>query len=124
MLDIPYQFRKMKWAWQRATRGFGDDDLWNLDEHLKQHLIKTLTVFLEEYTYQWTGTDNPERFKIKGELEEAVKMLKTPEWISDETKIVTKETTGEQMMIWEKEDQARIEKAFQMIGKYLGYLWD
>lgn len=26
--------RRLLWAWQRARRGWSDDDLWNLDRHI------------------------------------------------------------------------------------------
>ena len=33
---------EIKWAWQRAIRGYDDSAVWSLNEHLKKYIVKTL----------------------------------------------------------------------------------
>ena len=42
---IPWFFRAIKYAWQRATKGYCDKDTWNLDRYYTQLFIDTLTFF-------------------------------------------------------------------------------
>ena len=47
-------FRRFKWAWQRATRGFADCDIWDLDSSLLNYLSGTLK-YLAENHWGWPG---------------------------------------------------------------------
>lgn len=38
-------FNKIRWFWQKHTRGYSDCDLWNLDYHLAKHICKLLRAF-------------------------------------------------------------------------------
>ena len=44
---IPWFFRSIKYAWQRATKGFCDKDTWNLDQYYTQLFIDSLSYFKE-----------------------------------------------------------------------------
>lgn len=41
-------FRQLKWAYQRATRGYSDWDLWDLDSFYTQILINSLRDFAQK----------------------------------------------------------------------------
>ena len=38
-------FRRLKYSWQRITKGFCDEDTWDLDKYYTQFFIETLTYF-------------------------------------------------------------------------------
>jgi len=42
---IKYWPKNIKWTIQRATRGYADCDLWNLNYFLGNHIVKCLTAF-------------------------------------------------------------------------------
>ena len=44
-LDVPGILRKIKWFCQRRVRGYGDDDLWQLDYVLGSRIIKCLRAY-------------------------------------------------------------------------------
>ena len=52
--NIKLFFRQFKWAWQRATRGFADCDVWNLDSSILNYLSGTLK-YLSENAVGWPG---------------------------------------------------------------------
>ena len=52
--NIKLFFRQLKWAWQRATRGFADCDVWNLDSSILNYLSGTLKHLSENAT-GWPG---------------------------------------------------------------------
>ena len=49
--SIIYFFRNLKYAWQRATRGFSDWDLWNLDSYYSKLIWKSLEGFVNMHKY-------------------------------------------------------------------------
>lgn len=54
--NIKLFFRKIKWAWQRVTRGFADCDVWNLDSSILNYLSGTLK-YLSETAMSWPGDE-------------------------------------------------------------------
>ena len=54
--NIKLFFRQFKWAWQRATRGFADCDVWNLDGSILNYLSGTLKQ-LSETAAGWPGNN-------------------------------------------------------------------
>ena len=54
--NIKLFFRQFKWAWQRATRGFADCDIWNLDNSILNYLSGTLKQ-LSETAAGWPGNE-------------------------------------------------------------------
>jgi hypothetical protein len=46
--NICHFFHTIKWAWQRATRGYSDHDTWNLDTYYSDMLIASLSQFRAE----------------------------------------------------------------------------
>lgn len=56
--NIKVFFRHFKWAYQRATRGFADCDVWNLDGSILEYLSGTLNHLAD---YHW-GYPGDERF--------------------------------------------------------------
>ena len=45
--NIKQFFRNLKYAYQRATKGYCDADIWNLDDHYLQYLDVTLQALAE-----------------------------------------------------------------------------
>lgn len=43
--EIRYFFRKIKWIFQKIFRGYNDVDLWNLNYHLAELILKRLKAF-------------------------------------------------------------------------------
>ncbi len=47
------KLRRVKYAikywWQRRTRGFGDDDLWNLDHTIAEFVLPRLTAYRNSF---------------------------------------------------------------------------
>lgn len=44
-LDVPYQLRRLKWAYQRVERGYSDKDLWNFGDFVVDVLARGLDDF-------------------------------------------------------------------------------
>lgn len=55
--SIKYFFRNLKYAWQRATRGFSDWDLWNLDSYYSNLIWKSLESFVNMHKYGTPSED-------------------------------------------------------------------
>jgi len=49
-------FRQFKWAYQRATRGFADCDVWNMDNWLLDVIPGALKQLADNH-YGWPGTE-------------------------------------------------------------------
>jgi hypothetical protein len=48
-LRLPITIKnEIKWAYQRATRGFSDRDWWSLDSHIANVLSKALPLYIEK----------------------------------------------------------------------------
>lgn len=43
--NIRYFFRTIKWGWQRATKGYSDSDVWDLDMFYSELMIASLSKF-------------------------------------------------------------------------------
>ena len=54
--NIKVFFRHFKWAYQRATRGFADCDVWNLNSSILNYLSGTLKQ-LSETAAGWPGNN-------------------------------------------------------------------
>ena len=46
--NIKHFFRTIKWGWQRATRGYSDYDIWDLDVYYSNIMIASLSQFRAE----------------------------------------------------------------------------
>lgn len=46
--NIRYFFRTIKWAWQRATKGYSDYDTFDLDVYYSRLMIASLSQFRED----------------------------------------------------------------------------
>lgn len=54
--NIENSFRNIHFAWQRATRGFADCDVWDMDSWLLS-LIHDGLIHLANNSYGWPGDD-------------------------------------------------------------------
>ena len=46
--NIRHFFRTIKWGWQRATKGYSDYDIWDLDVYYNKLMIASLSQFRAE----------------------------------------------------------------------------
>lgn len=63
-MNIKEFFRKVKWGFQRATKGYADIDLWNFDRHLSNLMCAALDE-LADSSYGYPGFepfDTPEKW--------------------------------------------------------------
>ena len=54
--NIKLFFRRFKWAYQRATRGYADCDIWNMESWLLDLLHDSLN-HLADHHWGWPGTE-------------------------------------------------------------------
>lgn len=45
LFDVSYQCRRVKWAYQRVTRGWSDDDCWNLGGTFARRMAEAMERF-------------------------------------------------------------------------------
>lgn len=56
-IRLPYWLRKITvYPWQRAVRGYADNDLWNLDNFIVEIIDKSLCSFWSKYERCLKGT--------------------------------------------------------------------
>lgn len=99
---------RLRMAWQRALRGYGDDDLWNLD-----HTLAKLTVigarYLRERGHGHPGETTPEEWDaILVRIEEGFQA-----WLDDAGWFTEK-----------PEQEAKFKDAMGLYAHWFGGLWD
>ena len=108
--------RRIKFLKQRLTRGFSDEELWNLDWTLAEHILPRLKAF-KVYHGAYPPDLTPEKWNKK--LSEMI-------WAFDsilheeETKPEIKEGDIRAYMAYLK----RRDRGLKLFGKYFMDLWD
>jgi len=69
--DIPYHLRKIKWIYQRISRGYSDRDLWSFDSYLS----KVISEGLRQLAVQSCGCPS-EFYDEKKKGDECIKWKK------------------------------------------------
>ncbi len=111
--------RHVKWFFQRRTRGFDDRELWDLGSHLVKYIYPRLVAFKNmERTGITIGDSNQETENALNEMIWAFKM--DMEDSLPEQRCFQCTHCRERI----KKDGERMEKGFEMFGKYLRLLWD
>lgn len=90
---------KLKFAWQRATRGYDDTFMWEMDAYLEHYFLPAIKEFCKRET-------EDERFKKV--YDEMLKKIKEFEEMDIED--------------YYKIDNAR-DKMWEYFGKNIGYFW-
>ncbi len=116
--------KKFKWFCQRRTRGFDDNEVWELQSYLKIFLAKRLEAWLkrgvnsyvEGITYtKWVNILKEILWWAKDSVEEEHKL-----WNIKKSKEISEEEYNKQLKKWHK----RVERATGYLGKYAEDLWD
>lgn len=142
--NIKLFFRQFKWAWQRATRGFADCDVWNLDSSILNYLSGTLK-HLSEIAAGWPGNEQfpkysdwtgflkemSEKFAAANESNEYYPTPITDKWWkwAQEYSGCSDDNPYVQDMIQEEEEnelkrERDFAEAWSAIGEVFWQLWD
>ena len=105
---------KIKWFWQRLTRGFDDTELWNLDNTIAEFVLPRLKAF-RNYTKGF-----PVEFNSLEEWQEAIdKMIFFFENIIDDEWFWKTEHTKEELLELEK----KMHECLELFCKNYSHLW-
>jgi hypothetical protein len=117
LYKIPGFFRSLKWAYQRATRGYADCDVWNIDMwflSVMPDMLKQLESCGNSYPYDMTPTG------WRATLREMARCFeeagKEPDF-----------GVGATLKEWEQFDKAReknLDEGFEMFRENFWDLWD
>lgn len=129
--NIKQFFRNIKYAWQRATRGFADPDWWEFDSYLSQ----TISGCLKEFDKKRSGFPSELYFKLgeeAGDKKWSEVLIKIAENMEQYEKIQTDcppdSVSIENVGDWYAQNQKEAEKlwndAFDLLKKWHGNMWD
>lgn len=104
-------FKDLKWAWQRATKGYSDYDRYDIDFWFLKTIVPMLREFNEK-TYSHPYNMTPEEWHDI--IEEMAQHFEQADKLSDDY------LTGQD---WEKAEE-ELHKGMTMFEKYLFNLWD
>ena len=138
-------FRNIKWAWQRATKGYCDWDRWDLD----QYYLNVLRLSIREFAEKVHGWPDREfetfedwqnyLYDIANKLDEAcLDSDDVNKFYKDFIHLIMEEPDkrhtpeGEELMQNYYDEELRIhlyqqnliDEALAAIGKYIHHLWD
>lgn len=116
---------QIKWAWQRAFRGWDDQAIWSIDGYLSKlipELVGRLRVIKHGIPIDcFDGLDHDENYCYSEESEK----IASERW----NKILDEIVEG--FVLYLKDDfykneeyQEKFNKSFDMLKKYFGNLWD
>lgn len=100
--------RKIKWAWQRLTRGYSDCDLWGLGNVVCRFVHPRLKAFIKMNVHSY-----PAGLKS---MDEWKSILKEMEWAID--------TLIKDDIKYNSENNKRLDKALKLCGEYIFTMWD
>lgn len=117
--DKDIHFRKrLKYLWQRKTRGFDDTEVWNLDYSISEFVYPRLKEFIrvkkEHDFFQPASIDDYKDWITKLE-----KMLKAFELIKKDSEWLNVNPTPEESAARDKE----IHEGLQLFAQYVGHLY-
>lgn len=129
--NIKQFFRNIKYAWQRATRGFADPDWWEFDSYLSQ----TISGCLKEFDKKRSGFPSELYFKLgeeAGDKKWSEVLIKIAENMEQYEKIQTDcppdSVSIENVGGWHAQNQKEAEKlwndAFDLLKRWHGNMWD
>lgn len=142
--NVKLFFRQIKWAWQRATRGYCDWDVWDLEAFYLPLMRDSINKLAEvshgypatnDWTYDsWTAylktladalndcmADSAELNQYWSDFD---KMLTNEQEYSDEEKATLRRCYYDRERQIADEQQDLLEHTFQKIAKHLKTMWD
>lgn len=129
--NIKQFFKNIKYAWQRATRGFADPDWWEFDSYLSQ----TISGCLKEFDKKRNGFPSELYFQLgeeSGDKKWSEILTKIAENMEQYEKIQTDcpsdgvsiENVGDWYAQNQKEADRLWNDAFDLLKKWHGNMWD
>ena len=111
--------RKIKWFWQRITRGFDDTELWNFDSTIVSFILPRLIEFRHStYGFPANFQSIDEWYDILDRIIKGLDLYNNVDafdYASDEHGGLNQEKYDE----WE----ATVSEAFFLLGKWLNHFW-
>lgn len=108
--NIKVFFRHFKWAYQRATRGFADCDVWNLDSSILEYLSGTLNHLAD---YHW-GYPGDERFPTDESWTEFLKDMAQKFYQANEVNAFYPTPASDEWWEYYRNDSRNCEKMIQL----------
>ena len=108
--NIKVFFRHFKWAYQRATRGFADCDVWNLDSSILEYLSGTLNHLAD---YHW-GYPGDERFPTDESWTEFLKDMAQKFYQANEDNAFYPTPASDEWWEYYRNDSRNCEKMIQL----------
>lgn len=118
-LAHPWRWHKyVKWFFQRATRGYADTDLWNLDGYLAGWLPKALRQFARDMNgWPSYGFNTHEEWAMAVET-----MAKGFE--AHHRNANNDYPAGSDLVVLMRQDEETFKKGAALFIEYFGALWD
>ena len=122
-------FDELRYAWQRAWRGYDDASIFNLNDHLCAQLQLQLIDF---YQSHHEIVDNPEVdaavlkiIDLLGYIDDdrALREMYPDAPIKDYSGIKLADYTGAQYIAGAKVTQEKLKEAFALLGEYILPMW-
>ena len=112
--NIKQFFRSIKYAWQRATRGFSDPDWWEFDSYLSQ----TISGCLKEFDKKRHGFPSELYFQLGDEAG-------NKKWSEILLKIAENMDMYEKVKTENKKESERLwNDAFDLLKEWHDNMWD
>lgn len=124
--NIKQFFRNCKYAWQRATKGYSDWDIWDLDTYYSDLISNSMLQFADEINSRMTYDEWVEKIrsiahKIKASNDYEDKYLEEISSLSD-LELERKEYTDKHLKE-EKEANRITAEGYKELGEIVGHLW-
>ena len=127
--NIKQFFRNCKYAWQRATKGYSDWDIWDLGTYYSDLISNSMTQFADEtnsFTYgmsydEWVNKIRSIANKIKASNDYEDKYLEEISSLSD-LELERKEYTDKHLKE-EKEANRITVEGYKELGEIVADLW-
>lgn len=114
--------REVKQCWQKLTRGFSDDEVYNLDSTITKFVLPRLERWMEFKRHPPYGLTDKEWYKIQFEIVYAFKEMNREDWsfektYRDENNVEQKETQRNY-----RRRMKRIDQGLSLFAKYFSFL--
>ena len=119
---------EIRYAWQRAWRGYADPDVFDLDSRLAEHLIALLKDYKAHLTGLWAKPENPDvnpedNYYTEEEIKEILNKIIYHLERSQESYWYEQNPEGSLLDYWNAMVPHK-DKAFELLAKYYYNLWD
>ena len=114
---------QLKWWWQRRTRGFDDQELWDLSTSLSKYILPRLKAFREMERWGVPGSICTKHHATGGNAKEWNKIIDKMIWSFEEVideKRFPKKMNPESI----KKYIDRKQEGLDLFAKYFESLWD